>query len=77
MEPRLAPSVPPPPGEGPALVAAPALPRKKTRRERLREEILNAPNLMTLGRIALIPAYLGLLAYENRHNSFLAAIVFS
>ncbi|TMB31475.1 MAG: CDP-diacylglycerol--glycerol-3-phosphate 3-phosphatidyltransferase, partial [Deltaproteobacteria bacterium] len=32
---------------------------------------------MTLGRIALIPVYLGLLAYENRHNSFLAAIVFS
>src|SRR5438270_10507782 len=32
---------------------------------------------LTLGRIALIPVYLGLLAYENRHNSFLAAIVFS
>jgi CDP-diacylglycerol--glycerol-3-phosphate 3-phosphatidyltransferase len=81
LEPRLAPSI------SPSLVTATvpvggssppsALPRKKTRRERLREELLNAPNLMTLGRIALIPVYLALLAYENRHNSFLAAAVFS
>jgi CDP-diacylglycerol--glycerol-3-phosphate 3-phosphatidyltransferase len=72
VEPRLVPPAPP------ELVAElPPLPRKKTRRERLREEILNAPNLMTLGRIALIPVYLWLLAYENRHNSFLAAAVFS
>jgi CDP-diacylglycerol--glycerol-3-phosphate 3-phosphatidyltransferase len=77
LEPRLAPVVP---VESPQLVSAPSatvLPRKKTRRERLREELLNAPNLLTLGRIALIPLYLALLAYENRHNSFLAAIVFS
>jgi len=73
LEPRLAPSVPP----APVVAAVPALPRKKTRRERLREEIFNAPNLMTLARIALIPVYLALLGYENRHNSFLAALVFS
>jgi CDP-diacylglycerol--glycerol-3-phosphate 3-phosphatidyltransferase len=52
-------------------------PRRKTRRERLREELLNAPNLMTIGRVALIPVFLALLAYENRRNSFLAALVFA
>jgi CDP-diacylglycerol---glycerol-3-phosphate 3-phosphatidyltransferase len=51
--------------------------RRKTRRERLREELLNAPNLMTVGRVALIPVFLALLAYENRRNSFLAALVFA
>ena len=48
-----------------------------TRRERLRDELLNAPNLMTLGRIALIPVFIYLLSYENRRNSFLAAVVFA
>ena len=48
-----------------------------TRRERLRQELLNAPNLMTLGRIALIPVLLWLLYYENRRNSFLAAMVYA
>jgi CDP-diacylglycerol--glycerol-3-phosphate 3-phosphatidyltransferase len=61
----------------PALAVAGGPPRKKTRRERLREELLNAPNLLTLGRVALIPVFLGLLAYENRRNSFLAASVYS
>jgi CDP-diacylglycerol--glycerol-3-phosphate 3-phosphatidyltransferase len=55
----------------------PPVPRKKTRRERLREELLNAPNLLTVGRIALIPVFLGLLTWENRRNSFLAALVYS
>ena len=59
----------------PVLVSAP--PRKKTRRERLREELLNAPNMMTVGRIALVPLFLYLLYYENRHNSFLAAAIYS
>ncbi len=48
-----------------------------TRRERLRDELLNAPNLMTLGRIALVPLFLYLLAYENRRNSFLAAAIYA
>jgi len=48
-----------------------------TRRERLRDEILNAPNLLTLGRIALVPVFLYLLYYENRRNSFLAAAVYA
>jgi CDP-diacylglycerol---glycerol-3-phosphate 3-phosphatidyltransferase len=55
----------------------PSTPRRKTRRERLREELLNAPNLMTIGRVACIPVFLALLAYENRRNSFLAALVFA
>ena len=50
---------------------------RKTRRERLREELLNGPNLITISRMALIPVYLGFLAFENRHNSFWAAIIFS
>src|SRR5205085_10822537 len=32
---------------------------------------------MTIGRVALIPVFLALLAYENRRNSFLAALVFA
>jgi len=32
---------------------------------------------MTVGRVALIPVFLALLAYENRRNSFLAALVFA
>ena len=48
-----------------------------TRRERLRSELLNAPNLLTLGRIALVPAFLYLLYYENRRNSFLAAAIYA
>jgi CDP-diacylglycerol--glycerol-3-phosphate 3-phosphatidyltransferase len=51
--------------------------RLKTRRDRLREELLNGPNLITISRMLLIPVYLGFLAFENRHNSFWAAIVFS
>ena len=54
-----------------------AVPRRMTRRERLRNELLNAPNLLTLGRIALIPVILALLAFENRHNSFLASALFA
>jgi CDP-diacylglycerol---glycerol-3-phosphate 3-phosphatidyltransferase len=61
----------------PVLQVAPPPQRRKTRRERLREELLNAPNLMTLGRIACIPVFLALLSYENRRNSFLAALVFA
>ena len=53
------------------------LPRKPTRRERLREELLNAPNMMTIARMALIPVFLALLAYESRRNSFLAAAIFA
>ena len=77
MEPQVLPPVPAPAAPQVSLAAVPKPPPRKTRRQRLREELLNAPNLMTLARIALIPVFLWLLAYENRHNSFLAALVFS
>ncbi len=48
-----------------------------TRRQRLRDELLNAPNLVTLGRMAMIPVFLWLLYYENRRNSFLAAAIYA
>jgi CDP-diacylglycerol---glycerol-3-phosphate 3-phosphatidyltransferase len=73
VEPQLAPPAP----AAASLRGVPPAPRRKTRRERLREELLNAPNLMTLGRVACIPIFLALLAYENRRNSFLAAVVFA
>jgi CDP-diacylglycerol---glycerol-3-phosphate 3-phosphatidyltransferase len=73
VEPQLA----PPASAAASLRGVPPAPRRKTRRERLREELLNAPNLMTLGRVACIPIFLALLAYENRRNSFLAAVVFA
>src|ERR1700674_2053562 len=61
----------------PVLASAPPPPPRQTPRERVREELLNAPNLMTLGRMALIPLFLYLLSYENRRNSFLAAAIYS
>jgi len=67
----------PHPPASPVLSVAPPPQRRKTRRERLREELLNAPNLMTLGRILCIPVFMALLSYENRRNSFLAALVFA
>jgi CDP-diacylglycerol---glycerol-3-phosphate 3-phosphatidyltransferase len=67
----------PPPPVPAVIAAAQAPPRRKTRRERLRDELLNAPNLMTLGRLLCIPVFLGLLAYENRRTCFLAAVVFA
>ena len=60
----------------PAPVLVPPA-RRMNRRERLRDELLNAPNLVTLARIALIPLILALLAWESRRNSFLAAALFS
>lgn len=42
----------------------------------LREELLNAPNVVTLARIALIPFFIALMLAESRRNSFLGALVF-
>jgi CDP-diacylglycerol--glycerol-3-phosphate 3-phosphatidyltransferase len=52
--------------------------RRRAARKRgpLREEILNAPNLVTMARIALIPFFVALLLAESRRNSFWAACVF-
>lgn len=46
------------------------------RRGPLREEILNAPNVVTMARIALIPFFVALMLMESRRNSFWAALVF-
>jgi CDP-diacylglycerol--glycerol-3-phosphate 3-phosphatidyltransferase len=42
----------------------------------LREELLNAPNLVTYVRIALIPLFVLLLSAESARNSFWASLVF-
>jgi CDP-diacylglycerol--glycerol-3-phosphate 3-phosphatidyltransferase len=44
---------------------------------RFRQEALNAPNLITLARIALIPVFLYFTYYESRVDSFLAAFIFT
>lgn len=48
----------------------------KRKRGALREEILNAPNLITMARIALIPFFVAMLGAESRRNSFWASLVF-
>lgn len=45
-------------------------------RRTLLGELLNAPNLITLGRVFLIPVFLGFLYYDSRLNSFIAAVLF-
>src|SRR5438552_1126648 len=64
--------------QGQPAVQPPAPPeRKKTRRERLRDELFNAPNLVTIGRLLCIPACGWLLFHETRRNCFFAAATFS
>lgn len=48
----------------------------KRKRGALREEILNAPNVVTIARIALIPFFVAVLSAESRRNSFWAALIF-
>ena len=62
-----------------AMVAAPPSPspRKMTRRERLRDELFNAPNLVTIARLLCIPACGVLLQFETRRNCFYAAAIFA
>jgi CDP-diacylglycerol--glycerol-3-phosphate 3-phosphatidyltransferase len=43
----------------------------------MREEALNAPNAITLARIALIPVFLYFTYYESRFDSFLAALIYT
>ncbi len=45
-------------------------------RRSLKRELLNLPNLLTLGRILIIPLFVGLLYFENRVTSFWAAVLF-
>jgi CDP-diacylglycerol--glycerol-3-phosphate 3-phosphatidyltransferase len=48
----------------------------KRKRGALREEILNAPNVITMARIALIPFFVAMLGAESRRNSFWASLIF-
>jgi CDP-diacylglycerol--glycerol-3-phosphate 3-phosphatidyltransferase len=42
-----------------------------------RDELWSIPNLVTLARIAAIPAFLAYAYYESRTNSFLAALIYA
>ena len=43
----------------------------------LRREFLNAPNAITLARIAMIPVFLWFTFHESREDSFIAALVYA
>jgi CDP-diacylglycerol--glycerol-3-phosphate 3-phosphatidyltransferase len=44
---------------------------------KLRRDILNAPNAITVVRIAMIPVILAFTYYEGRVNSFIAGVLFA
>jgi CDP-diacylglycerol--glycerol-3-phosphate 3-phosphatidyltransferase len=50
---------------------------KAQRRKSLREDALNLPNLLTMGRIAAIPLVLWLMWQDTRHSNFWAMMVYS
>jgi CDP-diacylglycerol--glycerol-3-phosphate 3-phosphatidyltransferase len=52
------------------------VPKPPKKKGLVREEVLNAPNLVTMARIALIPFFMALLLHESRRNCFYAALVF-
>jgi CDP-diacylglycerol---glycerol-3-phosphate 3-phosphatidyltransferase len=43
----------------------------------LRKDLLNAPNAITVARIAMIPVILAFTYYESRVNSFVAGVLFA
>lgn len=51
-------------------------PPEKPRRTRIREDAINLPNLLTFGRIALIPVVLWLISIGTPRASFWAAMVY-
>lgn len=51
--------------------------RRASRRRSLREDALNVPNLLTMGRIAIIPLVLWLLQRGSPHDCVVAALVYS
>src|SRR5580693_6713155 len=62
-------------GHAPPFV--PASPLGTERRTSLAEDALNLPNLLTMGRIVMIPLFLWLLDSETPRQCFWAAIVFT
>jgi CDP-diacylglycerol--glycerol-3-phosphate 3-phosphatidyltransferase len=47
------------------------------RRQSLRDDAVNLPNLLTMGRIAAIPLVLYLMAIDTRHSNFWAMMLYS
>ncbi len=52
-------------------------PIKAARRRTLREDALNLPNLLTMGRVIMIPVVLWLMAQETRVGNFWATMTYS
>jgi len=52
-------------------------PEKRARRNTLREDALNLPNLLTMGRVVVIPIVLWLMAQNTREGNFWATILYS
>jgi CDP-diacylglycerol--glycerol-3-phosphate 3-phosphatidyltransferase len=61
----------------PLLRRRPADPVKVARRRSLKEDALNLPNLLTMGRIAVIPLVLWLIDYGSPRSCIWAAIVYA
>jgi len=68
------PSEPPPP---PAKKPRPTRAERKRRRHSLREDALNLPNLLTMGRVAVIPVVLLLIDRGSPKDCWWAALVYS
>ena len=53
------------------------LQQRVARRHTLREDALNLPNLLTMGRVVMIPIVLWLMAQDTRVGNFWATILYS
>lgn len=63
--------------DGGARRARAASPERAARRSSLKKDALNLPNLLTMGRIAIIPVVLWLLDNGTPHDCLVAAFVYS
>ena len=68
-------SIPPPPN--PAKKPKPTRAERKRRRRSLREDALNLPNLLTMGRMAVIPLVIMLIDRGSPKDCWWAALVYS
>jgi len=55
----------------------PTDPNRSERRRSIREDAWNLPNLLTMGRVVLIPVVLWLMMQQTREGNFWAAITYS
>jgi len=58
-------------------IPPPASARRASVPRSLRREFLNAPNAITLARIAMIPVFLWFTFHESRVDSFVAAVIYA